>query len=225
MGLPARRGAIHALAALASCVCVASAAAQTGRAAKPAPAESFDELYAKGKQLNDSMKTLTARFTETTTSSLLTKPLVARGRVMVERPSRIVLRYSEPDARTVLIDGDTMTMSWPSHGLRQTTNIATTMARIRKYFVNGTVADLRREFTIDDHGPGGVRSDDYSIALLPKRKQIRETLTRLDLWVNRDALLLDAMTMTFASGDTKTMTFEDVVLNAPIDPAAFAIER
>lgn len=226
MGLPARRRAIYALAALAACACAASVSAQTEKPPKrSAPSDWFDDLYAKGKQLNDSMKTLTARFTETTTSSLLTKPLVARGRVVVERPSRIALRYSEPDARLVLIDGDTMTMSWPSHGLREATSIAPTMARIRKYFVNGTAADLRHEFTIDDQGRTGARPDDYAIALLPKRKQIRENLTRLDLWVNRTTLLLDAMKMTFASGDTKTMTFEDVVVNAPIDPGAFAIER
>ena len=30
-------------------------------------------------------------------------------------------------------------------------------------------------------------------------------------------MLLDAMQMTFPNGDTKTMTFEDVVPNAPLD--------
>ena len=225
MGLPARRRAIHALAALAACVCAASPSAQDKAGTRSASAGSFDELYAKGKQLNDSMKTLTARFTETTTSSLLTKPLVARGRLAVERPSRIVLKYNEPDVRTVLIDGNTMTISWPSRGVRQVTNIATTQARIQKYFVNGTPADLRREFTIEDGAAGAERPNDFAIAMLPRRKQIRENLVRLDLWVSRTTLLLDAMTMTFASGDTKTMTFEDVVPNAAIDPGAFAIDR
>jgi len=212
MSVPARRRAAHAIAALAA-ACVWCAAAAS---------DSFDELYAKGKRLNDSMKTLTARFTETTTSSLLTRPLVARGRVAVERPARIVLRYSEPDARTVLIDGNTLTISWPSRGVRQVTNIATTQARIQKYFVNGSPGDLRREFTIED---GAGRPDDYAIAMLPKRKQIRENLARLDLWVNRTTMLLEEMKMTFANGDTKTMTFEDVMPNAPIPPGTFAIDE
>ncbi|PYR35591.1 MAG: hypothetical protein DMF93_21485 [Acidobacteria bacterium] len=227
MSVPARRRAAHAIAALAAACawCAASPSAQTEKASPHAAgADSFDELYAKGKRLNDSMKTLTARFTETTTSSLLTRPLVARGRVAVERPARIALRYSEPDARTVLIDGNTMTMPWPSRGVRQVSNIATTQARIQKYFVNGTPGDLRREFTIEDRGAGGDRPNDYAIAMLPKRKQIRENLARLDLWVNRTTLLLDAMKMTFVSGDTKTMTFEDVVPNAPIPPGSFSVD-
>jgi outer membrane lipoprotein-sorting protein len=228
MGVPLRRGAIHTIAALAACVWCAIRAPQTAAqsANKPdPPAGAFDELYARGRQVNDAIKTLTARFTETTTSTLLTKPLIARGRVAVERPSRAVLRYSDPDARTVLIDGDRMTVVWPSRNVRQVSDIGTTQRRIQKYFVNGTAADLRHEFQIEDHPSGGDRPTAYCISMIPKRKQIHETLARLDLWVDRTSLLLDVMKMTFANGDTKTMAFEDVVRNAPLDPATFAIDR
>ena len=170
------------------------------------------------------MKTLTARFTETTTSSLLTKPLVARGRLAVERPSRVVLRYTDPEVRVVLIDGDRMTMAWPSQNLKQVTDIGSAQGRVQKYFVNGTAADLRRQFDIEDHGTSD-RPGTYYVTMVPKRKQIREDLARLDLWVDRTSLLLDAMQMTFASGDTKTMAFEDVTPNAPIEPGTFSLER
>jgi outer membrane lipoprotein-sorting protein len=227
MGVPLRGGAIRALAALAACLtCIGTATIAAQPEKKPAAAaDAFDELYARGKQANDSMKTLTARFTETTTSTLLTRPLVARGRVAVERPSRVVLRYTEPDARTVLIDGNAMTIVWPSRKLRQVTDISSTQGRIQKYFINGTAGDLRHEFQIEDHPSGGDRPNAYYVSMIPKRKQIHETLARLDLWVDRTSLLLDVMTMTFANGDTKTMAFEGVVKNAPLDPATFAIDR
>jgi outer membrane lipoprotein-sorting protein len=218
MGVPLRRRAIHALSALAAVVLMAPRVAS-------APPDAFDELYAKGKQVNDAMKTLTARFTETTTSTLLTRPLVARGRVAVERPSRVVLRYTEPDARTVLIDGGKMTVVWPSRNVRQVTDIGTTQGRIQKYFVNGTAADLRHEFQIEDHPSGGDRPNAYYLSMVPKRKQIHETLARLDLWVDRTSLLLDVMKMTFVNGDTKTMAFEDVLRNAPLEPNAFVLDR
>jgi outer membrane lipoprotein-sorting protein len=229
MSVPLRRGTLHAVAALAACVLsvgsVPRANAQTRRPSAAASGGSFDEIYAKGKAVNDGMKTLTARFTETTTSTLLTKPLIARGQVAVERPARVVLRYTEPDPRTVLIDGNTMTVVWPSRSVRQVTDIGATQRRIQKYFVNGTADDLRHEFQIEDPAPGAGRPNTYSLSLIPKRKQIHEALTRLDLWVDRTSLLLDAMTMTFANGDTKTLAFEDVVKNAPLGPGTFAIER
>ncbi len=184
----------------------------------------FDELYTRGKKANDAMKTLTARFTETTTSSLLTRPLVASGRVAVERPSHVLLRYTEPDVRIVLIEGNKMTMSWPARHLKQVTDIGTAQARVQKYFINGTVEDLRHEFDIEDHGTAD-KPNTYYVTMLPKRKQIKENLVRLDLWIDRTSLLLDTMKMTFANGDTKTMAFEDVVPNAPIEPGTFSVER
>ena len=226
MSVPARRRAIAAV----TCAAIAwlsafapHAAAQRKKDSERKP-DVFDELYTRGKKANDAMKTLTAHFTETTTSSLLTKPLVARGRVAVERPSRVILRYTEPDARTVLIDGNKMTMSWPSRHIRQVTDIGTAQGRVQKYFINGTAEDLRNQFEIEDHGTAD-KPGTYYVTMMPKRKQIRENLVKLDLWIDRTSLLLETMKMTFANGDSKTMTFDDVMPNAPIEPGTFTLDK
>jgi outer membrane lipoprotein-sorting protein len=186
--------------------------------------DSFDDLYLRGQRANAAIKTLTAHFTETTTSSLLTRPLVSRGGLAVERPARVVLRYTEPELRVVLIDGNRMTMSWPSHNVRQTTDIGTAQGRVQKYFVNGTAAELRGQFDIEEHDRSD-RPGTYYVTMVPKRKQIREALARLDLWVLRSTLLLDAMRMTFANGDTKMLTFDEVLPNAALEPGTFSLER
>jgi outer membrane lipoprotein-sorting protein len=224
MSVPARSGAILAtLAAVAACS-VALRAGAVAQKKPPRAPDVFDELYTRGKKANDAMKTLTARFTETTTSSLLTKPMIARGRVAVERPSRVVLRYAEPDVRIVLIDGNTMTMSWPSRNVKQVTDIGTAQGRVQKYFINGTVDDIRGQFEIDDHGSGD-KPGTWWVTMVPKRRQIKENLAKLDLWIDKTSLLLDTMRMTFTNGDTKTMAFEDVAPNAPIEPGTFSLER
>ncbi len=209
-------------AALASAAIVPTS--QTGAKQPPtAGRRSFDDLYAEGQRANASMKTLTARFTETTTSSLLTRPLVSHGQLAVERPTRVVLRYTDPELRVVLIDGNQMTLSWPSRNIRQVTDIGTAQGRVQKYFVNGTAEDLRRQFDIQPHDTSD-RPNTYYVSMVPKRKQIREALVRLDLWVNQSSKLMESMKMTFANGDTKTMVFEDVVPNAPIEPGTFALK-
>jgi outer membrane lipoprotein-sorting protein len=205
---------------LALCVALARAAATD-----TAKADSFDELYERGQTVNASIKTLTARFTETTTSTLLTKPLIARGRLSVERPGRVILRYTDPEARVVLIDGNKMTMTWPSRNLNQAIDIGAAQGRIQKYFVNGSAADLRRQFDIDDRPPVDSRPNSYYVSMVPKRKQMREGLARLELWVGRTSSLLETMKMTFPNGDTKTMAFEDVVPNPPLDAGTFNIDR
>jgi outer membrane lipoprotein-sorting protein len=182
----------------------------------------FDELHARGQKQNAGLKTLTASFVETSTSSLLTRPVIGRGTVIVERPARVALRYTDPDARVVLIDGDRMTMSWPSANIRSVKNIGASQRRIQKYFVDTSPDELRSHFQVNareaDDRPGT-----YLLTMVPKRKQIREGMTRLELWLDRTTLFLAAMRMTFPGGDTKLMTFTDVNPNAPIDPAWFKI--
>ena len=216
--LPFRTVSVHRTAAivvilLTSCLGAASAARE---------GDLFDELHARGQQQNAGLKTLTASFVETSTSALLTRPLVARGTVIVERPARVALRYTDPDARVVLIDGDRMTMSWPSAGSRSVKGIAASQRRIQKYFVDSSPDELRSHFQVsagEANDPPGT----YLITMVPKRKQILEGMTRLELWLDRSSLLLAAMRMTFPGGDTKLMTFTGVKPNAAIDPAWFRI--
>jgi outer membrane lipoprotein-sorting protein len=201
--------------ALACLLCVAAAAP------RPASADLFDDLYQRGQRQNGELRTFTASFTESTTSTLLTRPLVARGTVAVERPARIALRYTDPEERAVIIDGDRMTLWWPGRKLVQTRDIGAAQRRVRRYFVDSSPAELRSHFEI-----AAAEARDrpgFAITLVPKRSQIREGLASLDLWVDPGTLLLSGMRMTFPNGDTKTMTFADVKPNAAIDPAAFVV--
>ncbi len=183
----------------------------------------FDEIYARGQKQNAGLKTMTAAFTESSTSALLAKPLVERGLVYVERPARVALRYTDPAARVVLMDGDTMTVSWPSAGIHTTTDIGAAQRRVQKYFVDSSAKELRGQFDITAR-EAPDRPGTYHLTMVPKRKQIQEGVTRIELWLDRTTLLLAAMRMTFPSGDTKLMTFADVTPNAAIDPAMFKLK-
>ena len=203
---------------------LAAVLSYSGRAgASAAPGDLFDDIYARGRGIETSLKTVTARFTETTTSSLLTRPLVARGTLAVQRPSQIVLHYDEPEVRTMLIDHDRLTLAWPSRGLPQQTDIGAAQRRIDKYFVDKTPDELRRNFTISAT-EASDRPGTWRITMVPRRKQIQEGLSQLDLWVARTSLLLSAMRMTFPNADTKLMVFDDVVVNGPVDPKLFSID-
>jgi outer membrane lipoprotein-sorting protein len=185
--------------------------------------ESFDERYRRGQQANAAIKTLTAQFTEVTTSSLLTRDLVSHGTMAVQRPSRVILRYTDPERRIVLIDGNRMTMTWPSRNITQVSDIRRAQERVQRYFVEGSAAELRREFDIEPR-PASERPGTDEVTLRPRRRQIRETLSRLDVWVDPSTSLPTAMRMFFANGDVKTMTFENVATNPVLDAKAFSVE-
>jgi outer membrane lipoprotein-sorting protein len=194
-----------------ACVATLAHAAQT---------DLFDDIYARGKPIEAGLKTLTARFTETSTSTLLAKPLVASGTLAVVRPSKVVLRYTAPEQRTVLIDGDVMRIVWPSRALDQKTGIATAQRRIQQYFVAKSPSQLRSHFAIIA-GNAVERPGTWLVTMTPRRKQIREGLTELVLWLDQKTVVLTALQMTFPNGDTKLMEFSEVMLNPAIDASVF----
>src|SRR4051812_36817053 len=133
----------------------------------------FDDIYARGRGVESSLRTVTARFVETTTTTMLTKPIVSRGTLAVLRPSKIALRYTDPDVHLVLIDGDQMTLVWPSRALEQRSNIAAAQKRIDRYFVDKTPDELRRVFRITA-SVATDRTDAWKVTMDPTRSQMRE---------------------------------------------------
>jgi outer membrane lipoprotein-sorting protein len=179
----------------------------------------FDEIYKRSAATEASLKTIKAHFIEETTSSLLAKPLIAEGTLEASRPSDLVLTYTKPEKKTIRVNATTMVFSWPDRNINETSDISQAQKRVQQYFVNKSPDELRKHFAIaaseDPKKPGT-----YLLAMTPKRKQIQQGMSRLDLWLTKDTLMLAAMRMTFPNGDAKTMTFDQVQLNAPVAAAS-----
>jgi outer membrane lipoprotein-sorting protein len=194
---------------------LAAAIATSPTARASAPADLFDDIYRKGQPLEQSIRTIRARFTETTTSSLLVKPVVAEGTLLAVRPSDILLSYTRPEKKLLRIDATTLRFVWPDRKLHETRDIRESQARVQKYFVDKTPAELRRHFAITA-AEDTARPGTWRLEMLPKRKQIQQGVTKIELWIDQRTSMLSTMTLTFAGGDTKTMSFTDVEVNAPI---------
>jgi len=61
------------------------------------------------------------------------------------------------------------------------------------------------------------------VDMRPKRKQIKQGLDRLELWIDRESLLLVQMRMRFPGGDSKTVKLEDIAVNVPVTDETFRI--
>jgi outer membrane lipoprotein-sorting protein len=202
--------------------CAAALLTLTTPARAGAPRDLFDEIYTRGQPLERSIKTIRARFSETTTSALLVKPLIAEGTLLAVRPSDILLSYTKPERKMVRIDATTLRFVWPDRQLRESRDIRQSQARVQKYFVDKTPGELRKHFDIaatEDAGKPGT----WRVSMQPKRKQIQQGVTRIELWIDQKTSMLSTMTLTFAGGDTKTMAFTQVEVNPPITLADLAL--
>lgn len=184
----------------------------------------FDQLHRRIAAAEAQRKTVRARFTETTTSSLLAKPMVRHGTLVASKPDRIVITYAPPEPKTIVMKGAQLLVIRPTLSEQdrvETIDITEIMKKVNHYFTNASPDQLRRAFTIrafpDPNVPGGSQ-----IQLLPKRKQIKQGLEHLHIWVSRDDMLAQ-LQMTFAGGDTETFTLEGVELNVSIPPGTFDV--
>jgi outer membrane lipoprotein-sorting protein len=188
----------------------------------PVQKDLFDQLFARTLAKRQSIHSIRARFTETTTSSLLERPLVSHGTVIAAPPSRVLMTYTDPERRTVAIDGKSLIVDWPDRREREKIDISQTQKRIDQYFTHATIGQLRSMFEITAQPDSVIRETDR-VEMRPKRKQIKEGLERLELWIDRESLLLVQLQMTFSGGDRKTIRLDDVTVNVPAADEMFLI--
>jgi outer membrane lipoprotein-sorting protein len=180
----------------------------------------FSQIFQKSVARQKTMKSIRGNFTETTTSSLLVKPIVSKGTIIATPPALVRMTYLEPEPKTVVMDGKSLTVVWPKRNEREQIDIRQTQKRIDKYFTNASVDDLRDSFDITAEPDAVMRRTDR-VQMLPRRSQIKKGLEKLELWIDRETVLLVQMRMTLAGGDQKTIVLEDLTLDVPIGDDTF----
>jgi outer membrane lipoprotein-sorting protein len=182
----------------------------------------FESLHARSLAQRATMYTISGRFTETTVSSLLVQPIVARGTLIAAKPGRIVMKYTSPEPRTVIVNGNRLVVHWPQRDQQEMHNISQTQERVQRYFSGASPTELRDLFDITV-SPDSDVSQTYRVDMRPRRNQIREGLERLQIWVDRETTLMTRMRMVFPDGDSKEIQLEDVQINVPAEDAIFAV--
>jgi len=188
----------------------------------PATKDLFDQLFARTLAKRQSIQSIRARFTETTTSSLLQKPIVSHGTVIAAPPARVLMTYTDPERRTIAIDGKSLVVVWPDRREREKIDISQTQKRIDQYFTQATIGQLRSMFEITAEADSTIREADR-VDMRPKRKQIKEGLERLELCLVRAILLLFQMHITFPVCYKNTFLLYFVTINVPFTDEIFLI--
>ena len=94
--------------------------------------------------------------------------------------------------------------------------------RIDQYFGQASIKDLQSMFQILAAPDQTLRTTDR-IEMRPRRKQIKQGLERLDLWIDRESSMLVQMRMFFPGGDEKTIMLDAITTNVPVTDAMFRI--
>jgi outer membrane lipoprotein-sorting protein len=188
----------------------------------PASNDLFAQIYQRGVAKQRSLQSIRARFTETTVSTLLVNPIVAHGTVVAAAPARVRMTYTDPEPKTIAMDGQSLTVLWADRGERERIDVTAIQKQVDRYFRHAGIDDLRAMFDITA-GPDRAFRHADRVDMKPKRKQIKQGLERLELWIDGESEMLVQMRLTFPGGDQKTITLEDIAVNVPIAKDTFLI--
>ena len=105
---------------------------------------------------------------------------------------------------------------------RERIDITAIQKRIDRYFTHASLDDLRGMFDIAAEPDHAILHADR-VDMKPTRKQVKQGLERLELWIDRESEMLVQMRLTFPGGDQTTIALEDIATNEPVSDDAFRI--
>ncbi len=185
----------------------------------------LEEIVREMGEAQESLKTLSADFTQVKTLSLLAKPDVSKGHLYFNAPGKILWEYLDPDHTLLLIDERTLLAYYPDLKKADRVDISKKRERYDKYFgvtlgATGKGRDyFEIELALESDLPGT-----WLLILTPKSKRIERYVSEIRLWVDRKNFLPRKFEYREANGDATTYLLESVVTNEPLPADTFAVK-
>ena len=186
-----------------------------------APCTSTDTCLQQIESAQRATASIQARFTQTKHMSLLQQPLVATGRFSFKRPDRVRWQIEQPDPATVIINGGRLVIpGLPENERRalETMPVATALGQFSALFA-GDLSAVRDSFDATaEQGDVGI-----AVRLVPRQQGAQGMFTRIDLTFAAPDLTLRMIRLENRLGDRVEVVLEDVVVNAALSDALFAV--
>jgi outer membrane lipoprotein-sorting protein len=176
-------------------------------------------------QAND-FRSLTADMERTKVTVVVNDKSTESGRISVRRDDKMLIEVEQPDARTILRNGDIFYIYNPKIHRVEEYNIGKKKSLVDQFLLLGfgtsgstlkesyTVA-MQGEETLDGHKV--IRLD-----LLPKTDDVRKQLSKIQLWLDESTWLpLQQQFFETGSGDYFIIHYRNIVRNARIPDSEF----
>ena len=193
-------------------------AATTAAAQSPADAALDRAVAAYAK-----VQTLRATFDQSLTNPITSRSAKAKGELLVKRPGRIAVRFTEPSGDRIVSDGEFVWIYLPTSAPGQ-------VVRAHADAAQGTGMDVstelltapRTKFDVADAGAATVNGRATRIVALTPRTARNYTKARL--WIDDANGIVRQLELTENSGVVRTIVFRTIQLNPRLPASAFKFE-
>lgn len=211
-----RPGRIGAAALITICLSVAGGSAA---------AANLEEVLAAFDQAQAAVQTLSARFVQTTTNSMLKDPIRAEGRFYMTKPDAIRWEYSTPEEMSFVISNDRYTGYFPARKTAEQKNVQRYSKRIFRYFGLGQMSDeLSQSYDIRLAAPEAGDAGAYVLQLEPKKRRARKRVEEVRFWIDATSYLPVKVEYDGKDGSTRTVEFTEMNVNPDLAASLYTVE-
>ena len=211
-----------ALSALLSPVPAATTGGTDKAPAAPDPA--LEEVLARFDQVQQSVRSLSADFSQTTVNPLFKQPLNARGRFYLRKPDSVLWEYTSPEPMQFVIASGEYTGYFPGRKKAERRDVHRWTEQIFRFFALGQVsAELRKFYDIRLEDPGSEMKGTYLLVLDPRKRRVRKRVEEVHLWVHSSTCLPARVEYVNREGAARSLVFHNVELNPDLSADLFTV--
>lgn len=188
---------------------------------KLSPQQTIDMILTQVAKAQKEAQTIKAEFIMEKRMSLLASPALAKGILCITKPDKIYWEVKEPIANTLIVNGPTLWMYYP------------TLRQVDKVDISGKQKMLTRYIGMNEEG--AIIKENYKIQMLnspdekgifrldliPKLARTSKRVSRVRVWVDSKTWFLTRIDLWEPSGDYSSVKLKDVRVNGPVSDSIY----
>lgn len=191
----------------------------------PCSAVELDDLLARFDDVQSSIRTLSAEFTETTENTLLKDEIVAKGKVYLTKPAAVRWEYSSPEEMRFVIANDRYTGYFPVRKQAEQRDIQRWGEQLfRLLGIGQTSVELSRFYNIRIAEEQTPEAGKVLLVLDPKQRRVRKRMESVQFWIDEETLLPARIRYSSQSGNTRVIEFDRIDVNPELAAALFDMD-
>jgi outer membrane lipoprotein carrier protein len=188
----------------------------------PVVAADLNQVLEQFDRVQDGMLTISAEFTETNTSPLLSEPVVATGRFFMTKPDAIRWEYTTPEEMRFVISADEYVGYFPVRKKAEKRNIQRWRDQLFRFFgVGQGSSELGKFYNIR------LREADetaYLLSLSPKRRRVKKRVDEVLFWLDAKTYLPQRIEYRAVDGTGRIIDFKEIRINPDLAAGLYLVE-
>jgi outer membrane lipoprotein-sorting protein len=189
------------------------------------PAGDLERTLARFDAAQRGVQSISAAFTMTTESALLTDRIVARGQIYLTKPDAVRWEFSSPEEMRFVIADNLYTGYFPAQKRAERRDIQRWREHLFRFLGLGQASgELSKFYEISLAKPGPADAGLECLLLEPKKRRVRKKVESVRLCVDGSSYLPVRVEYSTKSGDRRVIEFEEMAVNPVLAAGLYTVE-